>query len=93
MHPGNLAAGASTTITLKTTITGPGDIVNTASLDVLGKTVTSTATYRPEGGFAFTGADAQRLGLLGLLGVVGGWFIVIAARKREDDEDTLLSES
>lgn len=91
-HGADLDAGTPSVITLKTTITGTGDITNTASIDVEGKVLSASAAYKPSGGFAFTGADAQRLGFLGLLGVVGGWFIVIAARKRNDDDDGLITD-
>ncbi|MEO6470059.1 MAG: hypothetical protein ABIP21_13255, partial [Acidimicrobiia bacterium] len=96
IHAGDLGAGASTTIMLVTKVSGGKNITNTASLDVGGTTKTSTATYvagsgfaftgGPKSGFAFTGSEAQRLGLLGLIGIVGGLFMVAAARKRRDDE-------
>ncbi len=91
VHAADLPVGASSTVTVKTTITGEGAITNTATMDVAGTTLQSAADYTPGGGFAFTGSDAQRLGLLGLVGIVGGWFMVIAARKR--DEDDVVTES
>jgi uncharacterized repeat protein (TIGR01451 family) len=86
-HGADLAAGASTRLTVVTTITGAGKITNVASIDVLGESVTSNATYTPTdpGGFAFTGAEVARYGLMGLLLVVGGWFLLAAARKRDED--------
>ena len=74
------------TLTLVTTITGNGPITNIASTDVEGKTVSAKASYTPSGGFAFTGTEAQRLGFLGLLAVLGGWFLMAAARRRREDE-------
>ena len=87
-HAGDLAAGSSTSITVVTTVTGSGKITNVASMDVLGKTVSSDANVTPTaeaGGFAFTGAEVSRWGLIGLLLVVGGWFLVGLARKRDED--------
>ena len=87
-HAGDLAAGASAGITVATTITGTGTITNVASLDVLGEQVTSNASVTPPaepGGFAFTGAEVTRIGLTGLLLVVGGWFLIVAARRRNQD--------
>ncbi len=43
-------------------------------------------------GFAFTGSEAQRLGLLGMIGIGGGLFVVVAARKRRDDETSVATE-
>ena len=98
VHAADLAAGASTTITVKTKIVGEKEVTNVASLEVAGRVLTSKASFQPSsglaftsGGFAFTGSDAQRLGFLGLLGVLGGWFIMVAARKRPDDKpDTVV---
>jgi uncharacterized repeat protein (TIGR01451 family) len=88
-HAGELVAGASTSITVATTVTGSGTITNVASMDVLGRTVSSDASVSPSaaeaGGFAFTGAEVTRWGLIGLLLVVGGWFLLNAARKRNED--------
>ncbi len=90
VHAGDLAAGGSTSITVVTTIVDTGEITNTASLDVLGESITSKANYTPPGGFAFTGTEAASLGFIGLLGIIGGWFMVITARKRDDDEATAV---
>jgi len=94
-HAAELAAGAGTSITVVTKVTGTGTITNVASMDVLGRTLQSGATYTPgsgfaftgdqPGGFAFTGAEITRYGLMGLLLVVGGWFLIAAARKRDED--------
>ena len=86
VRAGTLAVGASSTLTVVTTITGNGPITNIASTNVEGKTVSAQARYTPSGGFAFTGTEAQRLGLLGLLAVLGGWFLMAAARRRREDE-------
>ena len=102
VHAGDLAAGANTPINLVTTVSGGKDITNVASLDVGGITKTSASTYPagsgfafagvPKAGFAFTGSEAQRFGLLGLIGIGGGLFMVVAARKRRDDETGMLSD-
>ena len=84
---------------MKTTVTGDGPITNVVTTDVAGRTLTAGAAYtpgaaaanRPTSGFAFTSANAQRIGLLGLLGVLGGWFLVIAARRRQEDEVVIRS--
>jgi uncharacterized repeat protein (TIGR01451 family) len=84
-HADALEAGASASITVVTTITGSGSITNVASMDVLGKTVVADASLtQPEGGFAFTGSELTRYGLMGLLLVVGGWLLLAAARKHEE---------
>jgi len=70
-------------------VTGTGTITNSASMDVLGTTVSSDATVTPAGdpsGFAFTGAEVTRWGLIGLLLVVGGWFLLGLVRKRDEDQ-------
>ena len=46
-HAAALAAGADTSITVVTTMTGTGTITNIASMDVLGKTVSSDAVLTP----------------------------------------------
>jgi len=90
-HADALAADGTTSITVVTTVHGSGTITNVASLDVLGESVTSNAAVTPEhapGGFAFTGGEATRYGFIGLLLVVGGWFLLGAARKREQESAT-----
>jgi uncharacterized repeat protein (TIGR01451 family) len=90
-HAAALATGASSTITVATTITGTGKITNVASLDVLGESVTSNASVTPTTparGFAFTGAEIARYGFVGLLLVLGGWFLLVAARRRTRDTAT-----
>jgi uncharacterized repeat protein (TIGR01451 family) len=86
-HAGELAAGADASISVVTKVTGSSKVTNTASIDVLGKTVSSNASVTPTdpGGFAFTGAEATRWGFIGLLLVVGGWFALGLARKRDED--------
>jgi hypothetical protein len=94
-HAADLGAGESAGITVVTKITGTGAVTNVASMDVLGRTLQSHATLTPgsgfaftgdePGGFAFTGSEVARYGLMGLLLVVGGWFLIVAARKRGED--------
>jgi hypothetical protein len=53
--------------------------------------VSSDAAVTPTGepsGFAFTGAEVTRWGLIGLLLVVGGWFLLGATRRRHADPIT-----
>ncbi len=103
VHAGDLAAGADTTLTVNTKILRDHDITNIATLDAGGTVLASEASYQPgrgfaftgrppSSGFAFTGADAQRLGFLGVLGVLGGWLIMTATRKRNDDEADVVVE-
>ena len=88
-HDAPLAHKAATSVKVVTTVTGTDDITNTASMEVFGQTVESSAAYRPASGFAFSGADAGRVGLLGLLVFVGGWIIVAATRKRDEDYELI----
>jgi uncharacterized repeat protein (TIGR01451 family) len=87
-HADALAAGAATTFRLVTDVTGPGRITNVASLDVQGRVVEADATFDPAepGGFAFTGADALRVGGFGALLVLAGWFSVVATRRRKEEQ-------
>ena len=81
-----------------TKVTGTGKVTNVATMDVLGRTLQSGATFTPgsgfaftgdePSGFAFTGAEVTRWGLMGLVLVVGGWFLLAAARKRDEDAVT-----
>ncbi len=88
-HDAALAPGTDTSITVvtKVTATGTAKITNVASMDVLGRTLSGDASVTPteSGGFAFTGAEVTRWGLIGLLLVVGGWFLLGFARKRNED--------
>ena len=97
-HADELGAGSATQITVVTKLTGPGKVTNVATMDVLGRTLQSGATFTPgsgfaftgdePSGFAFTGSEVTRWGLMGLVLVVGGWFLLAAARKRDEDAVT-----
>jgi hypothetical protein len=51
-----------------------------------GEPVKPAAANAAGAGFAFTGSEARRLCLVAVLGIVGGWTLVVAARKRDDDD-------
>ena len=85
-HADALPVGGAASVTVVTRVTGTGTITNTASMDVAGRTVESAAklTDPGTGGFAFTGSEAARYGLIGLLLVLAGWFVVLTSRRRKE---------
>ncbi len=82
-HTDALPVGGAASVTIVTQVTGSGSITNTASMDVGGKAVESAAKVpAPTGGFAFTGAEAERYALVGLFLILAGWFVVFTSRKK-----------
>jgi uncharacterized repeat protein (TIGR01451 family) len=86
-HADPLPAGQAASVTVVTRVTGTGSITNTAFIEVEGKSVESAARLADPatGGFAFTGSEAARYGLIGLILVLAGWFIVLTSRRRRHD--------